>query len=365
MKKMFLILLVLLTSSVFCFAEDPEFVKEQSYLLNGFMEVKDKLSHQGTYVDGIYLNKKNNKPYNGKETYEFNMLVDNPKNNKRERVYTKIECKFKNGKINGLVKIYRQLGKKETVYYNDMVVHTVFEMKDGVVVSDITNYREIGPRPGEREAFLIGRFSYKNGKMDGTFNKYYYKNGALAAQIKYENGVPTGDCNEFFSNGKLETNVKYVNSKREGAFVRYHSNGQLCISLTYKNDKAEGKRTEYYDNGNIRSVRIFKNGKVEGNDIGYYQDKKLQYSENYKNGIKNGKQTYWYSNGNVKEEFNYVNGVLNGAFVKYYENGILAKKGTFKNDKFHGVFQENTPEGRLFRKSTYENGAEASVQYEM
>ena len=51
-------MLVLLINSVFCFAEDPEFVKEQSYLLKGFMDVKDKLSHQGTYVDGVYLNKK-------------------------------------------------------------------------------------------------------------------------------------------------------------------------------------------------------------------------------------------------------------------------------------------------------------------
>lgn len=44
------------------------------------------------------------------------MLVDNPKNNKKEEVYTKIECKFKNGKIDGLVKIYRQLEKNEVIY---------------------------------------------------------------------------------------------------------------------------------------------------------------------------------------------------------------------------------------------------------
>ncbi|MDH6458246.1 antitoxin component YwqK of YwqJK toxin-antitoxin module [Fusobacterium sp. PH5-7] len=365
MKKIVLIVLILLTSSVFCFAEEPGFVKEQSYLLNGFMEVKDRLSHQGSYVDGVYLSKKNNKPYNGKETYEFNMMVNNPENDKREKVYTQIECKFKNGKINGIVKIYKKLGKKETVYLNDMVVHTVFEMKDGVIISDITNYKEVGPRPGEREAFLIGRFSYKNGKIDGTVNKYDYKSGAVVAQIKYENGVPTGDCNEFFSNGKLETSVKYVNGKREGAFVRYHSNGQLCISMTYKNDKAEGKRTEYYDNGNVCSVRIYKNGKIEGNDIGYYKNKNLEYSENYKNGYRNGKQRYWYSNGNIEEEFTYINGVLNGPFLKNYENGILAKKGTYKNGKLHGAYQENTPKGQLFRKSTYENGAEVSVQYEM
>lgn len=365
MKKIVLILLVLLINSVFCFAEDPEFVKEQSYLLKGFIDVKDKLSHQGTYVDGVYLNKKNNKLYNGEETYEFDMLVDNPKNNKREKVFTKIVCKFKNGKINGLVKIYRQLEKNESAYYKDMVLHTVFEMKDGEIVSDITNYQEVGKRPGKREGFLTGRFSYKNGKIDGTVNKYDYKNGAITAQVKYENGMPTGDCNEFFSNGKLQTNVKYVNGKREGPFVRYHSNGQLCITMTYKNDKTEGKRTEYYNDGNVNNVRVLKNGKIEGNDIGYYRNKNLEYSENYKNGKKNGKQKYWYSNGNVKQELNYINGVLSGQFVKNYENGILAMKGTYKNGKLHGFVQENTPEGSLFRKSTYENGAEVSIQYEM
>ena len=364
MKKIILILFISLISSVFCFAEEPKFVKEQSYLLNGFMDVKDRLSQYGTYVDGVYLNKKNNKPYNGEEIYEFNMVVDNPENNKREEVFTRIVCKFKNGKINGLVKIYKKLGKGETVYYKDMVLHTVFEMKEGVIISDITNYREIGPRPGERETFLVGRFPYKNGKIDGTVNKYY-TNGAMAAQIKYENGVPTGDCNEFFSNGKLETNVKYVNGKREGTFVRYHSNGQLCIRMTYKNDKLEGKRMEYYDNGNICNETMYKSGKIEGSDTKYYRNKNLEYIKNYKNGKRNGKQKYWYSDGTIEEEHNFLNGILNGPFVKYYENGILSKKGAYKNGKLHGIIQENTPRGQLFRKSTYENGAEISIQYEI
>lgn len=353
MKKIVLILL-LLTNYIFCFAEDPKFVKEQLYLLNGFMEVKDKLSHKGTYVDEVYLSKKNNKPYTGKETYEFDMLVDNPKNDKRERVHTKIECKFKNGKIDGLVKIYRQLENDETLYHKDMVLHTVFEMKDGKIVSDITNYKEVGKRPGERETFLVGRFSYINGKINGTVNKYDYKSGVITAQVKYENGVPTGDCSEFFSNGKLQTNVKYVNGKLEGSFVRYYSNGQLSISMTYKNDKLEGKRTGYYENGIVKNVKTFKNDKLEGNDIGYYKNKNLEYIFNYKNGKRNGKQKYWYSNGTIREEYNFLNGVLNGPFIRYYENG-----------KIHGVFQENTPEGKLFRKSIYENGAEVSVQYEM
>lgn len=230
MKKIFIVIIFSVFTLISYSSQNPYYVDEQSYLFEDFIKVKDTLQGKGKYIDGIYINQRN-KLFNGKETFRFDTTVTNPETNKENISHVKVECIFKDGKINGLVKIYEKIEN----LYSSSVLRMVFEMENNIIISDITNYTLEDIQDSKSNICLYGRFSQIDGKIHGMFYRYHLGSGKIAAQIRYEHGVPVGDYNEFFSNGNLQANVKYVNGKKEGVFRRYSPDGKLYMSTIYKN----------------------------------------------------------------------------------------------------------------------------------
>jgi antitoxin component YwqK of YwqJK toxin-antitoxin module len=79
-------------------------------------------------------------------------------------------------------------------------------------------------------------FPYKNGKKDGIA-KVYYESGKLNSTYPYKNGKMEGISMFYYKNGRLFSETIYKNDKKEGHSQRYYENGRLLGKILYRNSK--------------------------------------------------------------------------------------------------------------------------------
>lgn len=130
----------------------------------------------------------------------------------------KIITPYKNGKINGLQKIYDSEGKLEqtTPYKNNKI--------EGLLKGYVDNkVRSITP--------------YKNGKINGV-EKLFYKNGVLKRETPYKNGKINGFDRGYYENGKPEFIAFYTNGRKDRGGKWYDEKGKILAEFIFKNNRA-------------------------------------------------------------------------------------------------------------------------------
>ncbi len=81
----------------------------------------------------------------------------------------------------------------------------------------------------------LERVTYKNGKKDGLYEKYY-SNGNVYERCNYEEGVLNGVCEFWYdTTGKRMKHMTYVNGKLEGSYKYWCQDGSIFESYEYKN----------------------------------------------------------------------------------------------------------------------------------
>jgi antitoxin component YwqK of YwqJK toxin-antitoxin module len=100
---------------------------------------------------------------------------------------------YLNGKINGVVNDYNNLGKvnEEETYVNGLLNGLTKEYYEPGKLESVTMYKD-GKMNGERKEYyksgkLFKEAKYSDGKEDGVF-KWYYENGTLMKATRYEDG---------------------------------------------------------------------------------------------------------------------------------------------------------------------------------
>ncbi|MBN2273197.1 MAG: hypothetical protein JXK95_02600 [Bacteroidales bacterium] len=194
----------------------------------------------------------------------------------------------------------------------------------------------------------------KEGMKEGEW-KYYYENGFVRAEGKYNNNHETGQWKYFSNDGKLIQTGVYKSGKFDGRWTWYYDNGSLKREEEYYNGKEEGIYTEYDTIGNIIASGNYFDGEREGewfykvNDYiekgkyvgglrdgkweAYYLNEKLRYEGNYIQGNPDGVHRFYYEDGKVKEEQYYNSGMREKNWKKYNENGELVITITYKDNK--------------------------------
>jgi antitoxin component YwqK of YwqJK toxin-antitoxin module len=102
-------------------------------------------------------------------------------------------------------------------------------------------------------------------------------------------------------NGEVTGNEQgsFKNGKRDGAWVRYYENGQLMYKGNYKNGMKDGAKVGYYENGSIWYKEDFKNGKLEGAQVSYWETGQVWYKGNNKYGKREGAWVWNNKDGTV------------------------------------------------------------------
>lgn len=232
-----------------------------------------------------------------------------------------LKCDLNENLINGTVISYGRVslcqdvlkdGKKEWYCYEPKI-ETAY--KDGKADGIEKIYYEDGS--------LQAKIPYKNGKKDGT-KEEYYEDGTLQARISYKNDKPYGTEEKYHKNGNLKERIPYENGKINGILKNYDENGKLWLETQYKDGIREGKGMEYHY-GRLASEIMYKNNRKDGLEKIYNWDGKLILETPFKKGRINGVQKWYYQeSGNLDREVEYNNGKPVSGY-KYDENGNKSK----------------------------------------
>jgi len=245
---------------------------------------------------------------------------------------------FKDGKRNGLEKIYYSTFKSDMLF--------------GASRSRGDKQQKPPMQKCYENKLLKSIGNYENNYKKGTW-KEYYKNGNLLSigdydYSRYENDTiysyKTGLWKTYEENGDLDRVGNYIKGKKVGIWKSYYE-GRLSSVGKYKKGLAKGKWKIYYSVGGY-GFETYKNGKKNGKTKQYYANGKLLLSGSYKNNKKHKKWKYYDKNGDLTEITNWENGNRNGVHQQFRNNRLWIEEH-YKNGKKAGywkIFSFNTGE---------------------
>ena len=167
-----------------------------------------------------------------------------PEQNNIQRDYNKWgekkETPIKDGKINGIVKLYYKSGELQ-------------------VATPFTNDTISGTQKGYyKSGKLSTEIPFTKGKENGI-SKFYYENGNLSAEIPYTNSDKNGTETAYYESGKLHREMPYNYGKINGIIKSYYENGKLEFETPVTNNISNGVSKYYYENGNLKAAYTYIN----------------------------------------------------------------------------------------------------------
>ena len=111
---------------------------------------------------------------------------------------------------------------------------------------------------------------------------------------KYEIKYGKGKVKEYNNKGKILYEGEYINGKREGIWKEYYYKEQLSFKTIINNNMKE-----YYINENRVNENVYLNARNDKNTLERYKTI-LKFEGIYSNGIKNGQAKEYYDNNHIK-----------------------------------------------------------------
>lgn len=169
------------------------------------------------------------------------------------------EGMFDHGKETGTFKFFDDTKAGSLIatreFRADGTVYNIFYNQKGNKVSEgkLVNKQYEGEWKyyHENSPAVMTLENYKNGKLVGK-RTVYYKNGKLAEETTYADGVKNGSYKKYAENEKsvVLEEVTFVNGKEEGPAVYRNADGTLASKGRYENGQKKGT-WEFYKNGKL------------------------------------------------------------------------------------------------------------------
>lgn len=105
--------------------------------------------------------------------------------------------------------------------------------------------------------------SYRNGREDGEWRKYYPKN-ILKEKRHFANGLKTGELLGWWENGNKKLHYFFESDEYSGTCREWNEEGLLTKQMNYEAGHEEGAQQWWYDNGKIKANYIIKDGRRYG-----------------------------------------------------------------------------------------------------
>ena len=223
---------------------------------------------------------------------------------------------------------------------------------------------------------LKERRDYKEGKIDGQYEKYY-SNGQLEENVTYKEGIKDGISEEYdFDTVEVGFDIDeeviiteeipylrikqyYKDGKLNGPYVSYYDKENIVEKVTYINGKKEGFEENFWFGGDLHHRVNYINGNREGSYVEYHVNDSIDIKSNYKNDVKHGTYEEYYENGKLKQKCEYINNFKFGRIEHYFENGQIHKivHCNIENSRnYDGPYEEYYENGQLKIKTNYKVG---------
>ena len=174
------------------------------------------------------------------------------------------EGAFKNDKCKGEFRYYDEQGNlKATNTFDktgDKALNKTYAPNGRVVA---TGYYVNQKKEGEWRYFdkesgqLLLLEDNVGGKVNGWSRLYNPKNGKLAEETQYVNGIPEGVCKKYSDTGVLLMEGQYHNGMLEGPAKTYYPNTNVKEEGSYSKGEKVGEWKTYNEDGDLIVVDHF------------------------------------------------------------------------------------------------------------
>lgn len=174
------------------------------------------------------------------------------------------EGAFKNDKCKGEFRYYDEQGNlKATNTFDktgDKALNKTYAPNGRVVA---TGYYVNQKKEGEWRYFdkesgqLLLSEDNVGGKVNGWSRLYNPKNGKLAEETQYVNGIPEGVCKKYSDTGVLLMEGQYHNGMLEGPAKTYYPNTNVKEEGLYSKGEKVGEWKTYNEDGDLIVVDLF------------------------------------------------------------------------------------------------------------
>jgi antitoxin component YwqK of YwqJK toxin-antitoxin module len=269
------------------------------------------------------------------------------------------------------------------------------ELQEGASeVSKVDIRREIDQQTGKlkykgayREGQKVGvhRWYNDNGKVDSSVTykdgrvlyegivdekgqkqgpwKYFYPDGTLQAEGRYQNDKKVGRWKYYYRDGSLEQEGAYLLGQADGLWTWYFPDGDIRREEEYLQGLADGASIEYNDSGAVIAEGQYVEGQKDGRWTLIINDHREEGA--YLEGRRNGMWRYYYlNNGKLRFKGRYENGAPSGTHEWYYPDGTLKRRGNYQGGKRNGVWEYFSPQGTRELTVTYQEGQEVAINGE-
>lgn len=155
-------------------------------------------------------------------------------------------------------------------YFDDTKAGTVIATRDfsqGDGGAYVTFYDQKGHKVSEG-------YVNKDKQNHGEWKYYHQSSPQLMAVEHYNNGKLHGKSLVFYKDGKIASETYYVDGVKEGIYKKYAENGVVLEEIPYKNNQFYGLVTYRYTDGSIYTQGMYEKGLKKG-IWRYYENGKL------------------------------------------------------------------------------------------
>lgn len=321
---------------------------------------------------------------------------------------------YKNGKAEGLYKIYKNGFLKETGNYeNDILEGDILAYYPDGTLSNSEHFSNDKRNGAVTAYYNIGtkryEYIYEKGLLNGAL-KDYYKNSKLSETSNYVAGKATGNYKAFYEDGQLKKDFNYANGIIEGPYKTYWRNGVLESEGNAAKGNVSGKWKYYYSDGKIKELSAFdESGKVNGesesfdhrgrkykqstfqrddlkrvqffdtrgkvfyeskiNKSGtltrYYDFHRDKISEGrLTDGERDGEWKFYFVSGDVSGTELYVKKIRSGKAYEYFKNGKVSVEENYKENNREGYYKSLFSNAKMHMEGNYVKGDKWGIWYE-
>lgn len=262
-----------------------------------------------------------------------------------------------------------------------------------IACEDAIGYRE----SGADEQYDTLERTYVDGLPHGLW-RYYYSNGALWQEVRFDHGKRVGDERTWYVGGENLSRGTWVDGLRDGEWLHWALDGSVCgrsdfdhgtgtlvscypdgtrdTETAFRSGRKHGEDRSYDETGRLRIVVTYEDGDLtgpakfveedgawsegalvdgtyEGMWRGFHPDGTQSFEGRFSAGQRVGRHRTWYSNGQLWQEVAFEHGLQEGMFRTWYEDGILAYEESYVAGSKQGEARYWHPNGQVQGGGSY------------
>jgi antitoxin component YwqK of YwqJK toxin-antitoxin module len=199
---------------------------------------------------------------------------------------------------------------------------------------------------------IVHELEFCDGERHGKA-AWYYPNGVVMLQARYEHGRINGDVVELATDGSVAATEIFQSGRKLAPKTEYFDDAEQVKKqeITYLHAMLVVKDGDNWDNGTLATFETRGQDEKHGTYSIFYSNGQLAKQGEFRYNLPVGKVLWWYSSGQKQMEGTYVDGRQEGVWTWWHENGQRAITGEYHDSTAVGSWSWWTQTGKLSYKT--------------